>query len=171
MVDLTIIIVVCLSNMWAPQGKRLFVSLYLHFLEQEPHKIHFSKYLLKEWMTEWVHPSSCKLIHWGMLQSGRLLIEMWDAKFTEMGRKVSSGTRKFGCLVKMPSHLAVPGTNLQLRRYHSPDARGGQEVWHCGQLLEITHGPGGECYFLCLACGVLSRTRRCIVLTSLETTK
>lgn len=136
------------------------------------HYIHVSctlQCLLTEWMIECMHPPTCKLFHWGVLKTGRLLTQMWDAKFTEMGRKASAGTRKFGCLVKMPSNLVVPGTDLQLRRYHSPDARRGQEIYHCGYLLEITHGPGGEFYLLCLTNGLLPCTSRYIVSTSLET--
>lgn len=92
--------------------------------------------------------SICVLTHWCVLQSGRLLIQMWNSTFTEMGRKASSGTGKFGCLVKMSSHLAVPGTNLQLRGHHSPDANRGQEIWHCGFLLENTYDSGSEFYLL-----------------------
>lgn len=63
-----------------------------------------------------------------------------------MGRKAGTCAGNFGCLVEMPSHLAVLGTHLQFRGHNSPDARRGQEICHCGQLLEITHVPSSE-YF------------------------
>lgn len=78
-----------------------------------------------------MNPSICVPIHWMCATEWQINDLMWNSKLTEMGRKASSGTGKFGCLVKMPSHLAVPGTNFQLRGHHSPDARRGQEIWHC----------------------------------------
>lgn len=64
------------------------------------------------------------------MQSGKLMIQIQNAKFAEVGRKASPRAGHFGLLVEMPSHLAVPGTDLQFRGHHSPDARRGQEICH-----------------------------------------
>ena len=39
----------------------------------------------------------------------------------------------------VPGYLALLGANLLIARYNGPDARGGEEVWHRGQLLERDH--------------------------------
>lgn len=52
----------------------------------------------------------CVCIHW--VCAAITDSKFWNSKSAEMGRKAGSGPGKFGCLVKMPSHLAVPGTNL-----------------------------------------------------------